>query len=58
MCTLQFSDGGNTVEESLARQAKQFGCDVLAITDHADRKRRKPRLTCANTTKPFKSLGA
>jgi hypothetical protein len=35
----QFSDGGNTVEE-VARQAKQFGCDVLAITDHADRKRK------------------
>jgi hypothetical protein len=32
----KFSDGAHTVEE-VAAKAEQFGCDVLAITDHADR---------------------
>lgn len=32
----KFSDGRHTVEE-VVRQAKRFGCNVLAITDHADR---------------------
>jgi hypothetical protein len=32
----RFSDGAHTVEE-VARKAKSFGCDVLGITDHADR---------------------
>jgi hypothetical protein len=33
----KFSDGGSTVEELLTRGV-QYGCDALAITDHADRK--------------------
>lgn len=33
----KFSDGGHTVEEVIG-QAERFGCDVVAITDHADRK--------------------
>jgi hypothetical protein len=32
----KFSDGGHTVEE-VVRQGERFGCNVLAITDHADR---------------------
>src|SRR6185312_5279909 len=32
----KFSDGSHTVEE-VAAKAEQFGCDVLAITDHSDR---------------------
>lgn len=32
----KFSDGSHTIEEVVG-QAKRFGCDVLAITDHADR---------------------
>ena len=32
----KFSDGSHSVEE-VVRQAEQFGCNVLAITDHADR---------------------
>ncbi|HUY91159.1 MAG TPA: VanZ family protein [Pirellulales bacterium] len=32
----QFSDGAHTVSE-VAAKASEFGCDVLAITDHADR---------------------
>ena len=32
----KFSDGGNTVAE-VVDQAAKFGCDVVAITDHADR---------------------
>lgn len=32
----KFSDGQHTVAE-LAQNAKNFGCDVLAITDHADK---------------------
>ena len=32
----QFSDGSHTIDEVVTR-AKQFGCDVVAITDHADK---------------------
>ncbi|SRR5579883_732811 len=32
----KFSDGAHTVEE-VVRQAERFGCNVMAITDHADR---------------------
>jgi hypothetical protein len=32
----RFSDGSHTVEEVVAK-AQEFGCDVLAITDHTDR---------------------
>ena len=32
----QFSDGAHTVSE-VAAKAAEFGCDVLAITDHGDR---------------------
>jgi hypothetical protein len=32
----KFSDGAHTVAE-VVRQASRFGCDVVAITDHADR---------------------
>jgi hypothetical protein len=32
----KFSDGHHPVEE-VARQARKWGCDVLAITDHADK---------------------
>jgi hypothetical protein len=31
----RYSDGVKTIEE-IARQAKNFGCDVIAITDHGD----------------------
>jgi len=34
----EFSDGAHTVNE-LAGMARKHGCDVLAITDHADRTR-------------------
>jgi hypothetical protein len=34
----KFSDGTHTVDE-VVRKGKQFGCHVLAITDHADRNR-------------------
>ncbi len=33
----KFSDGANTVSE-LVEHAQQFGCQALAITDHADRR--------------------
>lgn len=33
----RFSDGGNTVDEVLAKGA-EFGCRAIAITDHGDRK--------------------
>lgn len=33
-----FSDGAHTIDE-LAAQAVKYGCDVIAITDHADRDR-------------------
>ena len=32
----QFSDGAHTVSE-VAAKAREFGCDVLAVTDHGDR---------------------
>jgi hypothetical protein len=32
----KFSDGSHSIED-VVRQAERFGCNVLAITDHADR---------------------
>ncbi|MCA9180618.1 MAG: PHP domain-containing protein, partial [Planctomycetales bacterium] len=41
-----FSDGGHSVDE-VAANAERAGCDVIAITDHADGKGGAPEYIAA-----------